>query len=323
MVNDFLKKCKQVIVLDHSNHATAQKANFLIPAGTFAESDGTLVNNEGRAQRFFQVYESTEVIQESWRWLLNIGVSAGNSRMSQWKNFADITLAISNEEPLLKGVDQITPPPSFRIAGQRIPREPHRYSGRTAMNAAIQVSEPKPPEDPDSSLSYTMEGFRGLPPPTLTPFYWSPGWNSVQSINKYQEEVGGALRGGDPGLRLFEPVHNGKVDYFTSVPEPFVSSENQLMMVPIHHIFGSEELSARSPSVAERSSKSYVLVNSEDAAALKIQEGSFLGFEVDKQTYRLPAKVSASMPKGVAGLPYGLPGLPFVDLPAWGIPKKE
>ncbi len=89
--------------------------------------------------------------------------------MNQWKNFADITQAISNEESLLKGIDQITPPPSFRIAGQRIPREPHRYSGRTAMNANLHVSEEKPPEDPDSSLSYTMEGFRGLPPPTLTP----------------------------------------------------------------------------------------------------------------------------------------------------------
>ncbi len=323
LVNDFLKKCKQVIVLDHSSHATSQKANCLIPAGTFAESDGTVVNNEGRAQRFFQVYESTELIQESWRWLLNIGASAGNTKMSQWKNFSDITQAISNEEPLLKGIDQITPPPSFRIAGQRVPREPHRYSGRTAMNAGIQVSEPKPPEDPDSSLSYTMEGFRGLPPPELTPFYWAPGWNSVQSINKYQEEVGGSLRGGDPGLRLFEPIANAQVNYFTSVPELFVRSDNQLMIVPIHHIFGSEELSARSPAVAERSSKACVLVNDEDAAARKIQEGGLLGFDVDGQSYRLPVKISSAMPRGVAGLPYGLPGLPFVDLPAWGIPKKD
>ena len=243
--------------------------------------------------------------------------------MNQWKNFSDITLAISNEEPLLKGIDQITPPPSFRIAGQRVPREPHRYSGRTAMNAGIQVSEPKPPEDPDSSLSYTMEGFRGLPPPSLTPFYWSPGWNSVQSINKYQEEVGGSLRGGDPGLRLFEPIQNAQVNFFTSVPELFVRSDNQLMIVPIHHIFGSEELSARSPSVTERSPNAYLLVNEEDATARKIQDGSLLGFDVDGQSYRLPVKISSAMPRGVAGLPYGLNGLPFVGLPAWGIPKKD
>jgi len=52
VVDAFLKKCKQVIVLDHLNHATAQKANFVIPAGTFADSDGIVVSNEGRAQRF-------------------------------------------------------------------------------------------------------------------------------------------------------------------------------------------------------------------------------------------------------------------------------
>ncbi len=323
VVDAFLKKCKQVIVLDHSNHATTQKANFLIPAGTFAESDGTLVNNEGRAQRFFQVYEATDVIQESWRWLLNIGVSAGNARMSAWKNFADITTAISNEESLLKGIDQITPAPSFRVAGQRIPREPHRYSGRTSMNANINVSEEKPPEDPDSSLSYTMEGFRGLPPAELTPFYWSPGWNSVQSINKYQDEVGGSLRGGDPGIRLFEPAQNSKADYFMAVPEIFVPSQGRLLVVPFYHIFGSEELSSRSPAVDERSVKPYVGVNAEDASELKILEGQILSFDVDGQSYRLPVKTSTAIPRGVAGLPYGLPGLPFVELPAWSTLKKE
>ncbi len=323
IVDEFLKTCKQVIVLDHSIHATTKKAGFLIPAGTFAESDGIIVNNEGRAQRFFQVYESTDVIQESWRWLLNIGVSSGNARMSEWKNFADVTRAISIEEPLLKGIDQTTQASNFRIAGQRIPREPHRYSGRTAMNANINVSEPKPPEDPDSPFSYTMEGFRGLPPSPLIPFYWSPGWNSVQSVNKYQEEVGGHLRGGDPGIRLFEPIQNGKTDYFTSVPEVFVPAADRFMMVPLHHIFGSEELSARSPAVAQRSSKSYVAVNSEDAVQFKIQNGQLLAFEVDGQAYRLPVIISPALPRGVAGLPYGLPGLPFVELPAWGIPKKE
>ena len=68
---------------------------MVIPAGTFAESDGTLVSNEGRAQRFFQVYEATDVIQESWRWLLNIGVKMGIKEMMAWKNFEGVTSAIA------------------------------------------------------------------------------------------------------------------------------------------------------------------------------------------------------------------------------------
>jgi NADH-quinone oxidoreductase subunit G len=323
VVDAFLKKCKQVIVIDHLNHPTAQKANFKIPAGTFAESDGTLVNNEGRAQRFFQVYESTPVIQESWRWLLNIGTTTGNARMAKWNNFSDITLAISTDEALLKGIDRVTPAPSFRVVGQRVPREPHRYSGRTSMKANIQVSEEKPPEDPDSSLSYTMEGFRGLPPSSMIPFYWSPGWNSVQSISKYQDEVGGHLKGGEPGVRLLEPSSSGKTEYFTSVPEPFIPSEGRLLMVPVHHIFGSEELSSHAAAVAERAVKSYVGINPEDASDLAVQEGQLRAFDVDGQSLRLTVKINPSLPRGVAGLPYGLTGLPFVELPAWSLLKKE
>ena len=51
-----------------------------------------------------------------------------------------------------------------------------------------------------------MEGYQGQPPAPLIPRFWAPGWNSVQALNKFQEEVGGPLRGGDPGRRLIEPA---------------------------------------------------------------------------------------------------------------------
>lgn len=323
VVDEFLAKCKNVIVLDHSHHVTAAKAHILIPAGTFAEADGTLVNNEGRAQRFFQVQESANTIKESWRWLVDIGTASGHARIKQWKNFDDITLTISSEEKLLKGIDKVSPSSGQRMAdGQRVPRQPHRYSGRTSMLANIRVSEPKPPEDPDSGMSYTMEGSQGMPPSSMIPFFWSPGWNSVQSVNKYQEEVGAALRGGDPGVRLLEATPEDPVVYFSNIPEKFRPVENQLWIVPVHHIFGSEELSARSASVAKRVPKAYVMINAEDAAELKIQENQEFAFYIEEHKYRLPVKISAAIPKGVSGLPVGLPGLQFVDLPTWGIINK-
>ena len=52
------------------------------------------------------------------------------------------------------------PSSKFRMAGAKIPREPHRYSGRTSITANISVVEPKPPDDPDSALSFSMEGPR-------------------------------------------------------------------------------------------------------------------------------------------------------------------
>jgi NADH-quinone oxidoreductase subunit G len=323
VVNEFLQKCKHVIVFDHTQHATAKKAHLVIPAGTFAESDGTLVNNEGRAQRFFQVYECADNIQESWRWLLQVSAVAGHRRMNQWKNFEDVTSALAADEDLLKNVDKVTPPANFRIAGQKIPREPHRYSGRTAMLANINVSEPKPPEDSDSPLSYTMEGYRGEPPSSMIPFFWSPGWNSVQSTNKYQQEVGGALHGGDPGLRLLEPQSNSNAPYFTVIPEIFTPMQDHLWAVSLHHIFGSEELSARGKALSKRVPGHYVMINVSDADTFQVKQGQELAFEIDGQAYNLPVVRSSSLPKGVAGLPYGLPGLPYVDLPAWLILKNK
>jgi NADH-quinone oxidoreductase subunit G len=208
------------------------------------------------------------------------------------------------------------------MAGQKIPREPHRYSGRTAMHANVSVNEEKPPEDPDSALTYTMEGYRGQPPSSMIPYFWSPGWNSVQSINKYQKEIGGPLLGGDPGLRLVEPANNGVPKYFTDLPEIFIPLKDHLWMVGLHHIFGSEELSARGAAVAKRVPKSYVMISVMDATDLNIVAGSTLKFEVNRQAYDLPVEINASLPKGVAGMPYGLPGLPFVDLPAWAILKN-
>ncbi len=54
LVNELFKRCRQVIVLDHLFNKTVQNADIILPVATFAESEGTIVNNEGRAQRFYK-----------------------------------------------------------------------------------------------------------------------------------------------------------------------------------------------------------------------------------------------------------------------------
>ena len=322
LADKILSQCRNVIVFDCLPNATVEKASVVIPAGTFAESDGTLVNNEGRAQRFFQVFEPANDIQESWRSILNIGDLMSHPRVMRWKNFEELTRALAGEEPLLSGVDKVTPPADFRIAGQRIPREPHRYSGRTAMQANVHVSEPKPPVDSDSALSYTMEGYRGVPPSSMIPFFWWPGWNSVQSVNKYQQEVGGPLSGGDPGVRLIHCT-NDSPKFFTDIPEPFKSMEGRLWLLPTYHIFGSEELSARSAVLQERIPEAYLLISEASRVEMDIREGELLTFEVAGRTYSLPLKFSPTLQKGVAALPLGIAGIPYVDLPSWALIKEH
>jgi NADH-quinone oxidoreductase subunit G len=295
------------------------KADYVLPVGTFTESEGTVINNEGRAQRYFKCFQPREEVLESWRYITETAIAAGNEAFTSLKSFDDVMKALVQEMPQFKGILDTAPPSDFRKAGQKIPREPHRYSGRTAMNADKNVSEPKPPDDDDSPLSFTMEGFRGEPPSSLIPFYWAPGWNSVQSINKYQIEVGGPLHDGDPGVRLIEANQDTEtqLNFYKDVPEKFEPKENERLLVPLYHIYGSEELSSRSPAIKERIPEAYIAITRKDSEKLEVNEKEHVEITVSGKKLELPVKILKELPDGTAGYPVNLPGIKFTDLPSF------
>jgi NADH-quinone oxidoreductase subunit G len=303
-VDDFLSCAGDVIVIDHLLNPTSTKADVVLPAGTFAESDGTVVNIEGRAQRFYQVFSPDLDIQESWKWIRDI-ITASGRKEAETLNLDEITKDITSTLPIFKPIQDIAPPANFRIAGMKIPRQPHRYSGRTAMLANINVHEPMPPEDPDSPLSFSMEGYEGQPPSPFIARYWSPGWNSAQALNKFQQEVAGSLRGGDPGKRLIEPAA-GKASYFDNIPEAFKSEDDAWLVVLLYHIFGSEELSVLSPSIAERKPKPYLGLNPDDAKRIQVHDGETVELLLGALRHQLKVSVLSGLPVGVAGLGAGL-----------------
>lgn len=438
-----LTAARNVIVLDALGNPTTEKAQFLLPAATFAESSGALVNNEGRVQRFYQVFPASGMVQESWQWITDIMAAANPSGGAPWQSLDDLQAALTRALPVFKPLLEVAPPSSFRIAGAKIPRESARWSGRTAIFANQTVHEPPPPPDPDTPLTFSMEGAALQPPPALIPRFWAPGWNSIQALNKFQQEIAGALIGGNPGRRLIEngavapesnapsasdttsgkpydavpatvgpgvektagqpakppleqspqqssspqtdspqpnaapprdgddsasarqsstepapsqksktenqapaggPVDENKPDpapvkpshpaYFSQIPAAFAPRTGEWLVIPLYHVFGSEELSVLSPGVAELSPQPYLAMNIEDAAALmgialaspgpgSQPEGagsgqSFCELTLNGMTYHLPAKMSAELPRGVVGLPVGLPGLAAAGLPAFG-----
>ncbi len=317
-VDAFLDAAGHVVAIDHCEHTTVSKAEVVLPAGTFAEADGTLVNNEGRAQRFYQVFVPDGDIQESWRWVRDLMLAMGRKEAEAWHDLDAISGMLAEMLPVFKPITDIAPPAGFRLAGQKIPRQPHRYSGRTAMVAHITVHEPKPPEDPDSPLAFTMEGYPGQPPAPCIPRFWAPAWNSVQSLNKFQDEVGGPLRGGDPGRRLLEPATDAKPHFCADIPHAFARREDACLIVPVYHIFGSEELSLVAPGVAERSPEAYLALHPDDAARLGVGPKDEVDLRVGGTSIRLPVVLRHSISKGLAGLPVGLPGLEGIGLPAWG-----
>ena len=321
-VDVLLAAAKHVIAIDHLTHRTTEKAEIVLPAGTFAESDGTFVNSEGRAQRFYQVFVPNGDEQESWRWLQELMGAAGRLEAPTWENLDDITTALANAYPIFEAVPKIAPPAEFRVVGQKIPRQSPRHSGRTSVLADVDVSEPKPPSDPDSPFSFSMEGYTGAPPSALISRFWSPGWNSPQAINKFQIEVGGHLHGGDPGRRLIEPTQNANPAYFSDVPASFELRERELLIVPLYHIFGSDELSVLSPGIAEQSPQPYLALNPSTAANLQAGDGEAVEITLDGVAHSLPVKLSPALPEGTAGLPVGLPGPCGITLPAWSRVEK-
>ena len=195
-----------------------------------------------------QCFLPAEQRQAAWRWLRELGQFIQIKGFDKLKQFDDVTAAITKEFTVLNDITNASPKGEFRNRGLKIPRQTHRYSGRTAMLADISVHEPKQPVDKDTPLSYSMEGDNGKQPGALIPFVWSPGWNSNQSLHKFQSEAGGALSGGTPGKRLFEAkAETSSIKY--DLPKSSNIKKDQWQLLPLYRIFGSEELSVRSPAI--------------------------------------------------------------------------
>ncbi|KGT91795.1 NADH dehydrogenase [Erwinia typographi] len=313
-VDAALSNVSNVIVVDHQRTATTEKAGLILSTASFAESDGTLVNQEGRAQRFFQVYDpayyddKVEML-ESWRWLHSLSSTITN-RQPDWTQLDHVIDACIAALPQLAGIKDAAPDASFRIRGQKLSRSPIRSSGRTAMRANISVHEPRQPQDKDTMFAFSMEG-NNQPSAARSqiPFAWAPGWNSPQAWNKFQDEVGGKLRNGDPGVRLFE-AGDAQLGWFDVVPAAFAGQADSWRVAPYFHLFGSEEMTQRSAVIQQRMPQPYVMVNPADAAKLGVNAGTEVEFTCQGETLRLPVRFSDTLQAGQVGLPLGLPGIP-------------
>ncbi|WP_421250284.1 NADH-quinone oxidoreductase subunit NuoG [Aeromonas sp. 600584] len=318
-VDAALTRLQHLLVIDHQATPTANKADLVLPAASFAEADGTLVNMEGRAQRFFQVYapafyNADIQVREGWRWLAALQ-GAIERKPLRWQNFDQVNHDCATSNPLLATMLEAAPNAGLRIRGMRLAREPHRYSGRTSMLADQNVSEPRVAQDPDSPFNFSMEGYAGARQPLpQVPFAWAPGWNSPSAWNKFQDEVGGKLRAGDPGRRLLEatdPQAEGKepLGWFTTIPAPFKAAE-ALQVVNYAQLFGGEELSARSPVIQARMNEPELVLNPLDAERLALHAGNQVSFSWGGSHWQLRLRLSDQLSAGLVGLPLGVNGLP-------------
>ena len=148
-----------------------------------------------------------------------------------------------------------------------------------------------------------MEGNPDQPPSALIPFSGRRAGTRFRRSTSYQSEIGGPLRGGDPGVRVIEPRAGTPPPFFDRIPPPFEAAGDEWLVVPLYHIFGSEELSVlgaghRRTHAAPHTSRS--TRRRSPAAGSRRRRG------VGRPGRRVasPRRArSASMPPGIAGVP--------------------
>jgi NADH-quinone oxidoreductase subunit G len=213
------------------------------------------------------------------------------------------------------------------------------------MDADVSVFEPAPDTDTDSALAYSLEGVGPAQAPAgLLPRTWSPGWNSASGLHKLQEEVNGPLRNGPVGARLLDRGLAGGASaagitagagagiaggsagggaIAAGQPAPAAPGAHQarpdeFLLLPLHHIYGSDDRSMYTPGVAGRAPAPYIALGSADAGRLGLADGDWLELWQPWMDVRAPFRLLPSLPEGVAGVPAGLPDMPFLSLPGRG-----
>ncbi len=293
-VDHFIAGLEKLAVIDNIKTRTGEQAHLVCASATFAESSGTFVNYEGRAQHYYATFKPVDSILPATRWL------------APETSLATLTQACSQTLANCAGMADLTPGQDYHYAGLLVPRQQFRYSGRTAMRANKNVHEPKQEQDPDGIMSYSMEGVSPLKEARVFNTPWAPGWNSNQSVFKFQDEVGGHLKQGSVGVRLLDKRNGAEEGGYIALD----SSEKNTAF-PLYHLFGSEELSAQSQAIQARSTSAYVALNPADADRFGLRTGS--GVTVQGNGV-VPLLLRDSIATGSVGISVGLPGLNVHDV---------
>ena len=96
----------------------------------------------------------------------------------------------------------------------------------------------------------------------------------------------------------------------------------------MYHLFGSEELTARTPAIQEKATSAYIALNGDDARKLGLQASDGVALEHNGS---VPFIIRSSIKPGTVGVPVGLEGVNFRNLSSgialekassWTTPEK-
>ena len=294
---------KNLVVLDNLPNDTTKAATIVIPTLSFLEASGSMINSEGRLQRYYAAAEAKAEVATSFDVLASL--LAEKSQIS-YTALDAVSKELAQDLGIPEDSFSKTFDAHFRLLDQKIPRQTSEASGRTALNANNNVHEQKPPSDPDSPFAFSMEGARKKIPLPLISSSWLPKWNSLQSsfktiLSKVAQEPDAF-----GGVRLFS-----KRDREFSRPiyvpiEKKLEEAPNFYVVPKYHIFSSFAEARFSSSLATRMPENEAEMSPIDAKKLGFTEFAPIVLESEHGKFSLLAKTKDDVPLGVILLPFGL-----------------
>ena len=150
----------------------------MLSAASFAESDGTVINNEGRAQAFLPglrsgVLRQHTIMLESWRWLYSLHSTVQNREVdwTQFDHVIDAVVAAMPELPVLRMLRRM-PPSAFVDKNWRVSRTVTVVVRRCARTSAFMNRVSR--RTKDTMFAFSMEGNnQPSAPRSQIPFAWA------------------------------------------------------------------------------------------------------------------------------------------------------
>ncbi len=318
---------KTLIVLDHTKQRLSEIADIVLPSTPVSEGDGHYINYQGRVQKFHQVHPPVLPVQESWRWLDMVADTLGIKVDSEVADNVDLSTPRNlnkqikhvNKQETCQSLTQLHHffadnyalwPQLIAAKAQQeskpVARMSHRASGRTSQMANIMVHEAKTTQKFDDSFSFSMEG-ASIKQTSDMPFTWAPGWNSNQSIGRYQEHINGPLQQQQKASFITFSTSLAENENWQESKDIAVNSsakqnENCLNYVQQKNIYLSEQQAAMTPEFQLLKQSNCIFINANTAlkAGVKNQQWCKLVFSATGENMQL---VSQSVISQISILP--------------------
>ena len=107
--------------------------------------------------------------------------------------------------------------------------------------------------------------------------------------------MGGSLKGGDSGIRLFDRLAKRPARTFVAPTQVLVNADS-FRLVPMHHIFGSGEFTVKTPAMETRIPEAVFAVSEQDAERLNVQDGQKITVKAGETSIVLPVQVIEYLP---------------------------